>query len=108
MTAYASDPTDSSAHPMGWFAGLDGLRAIAAFLIVLHHAGAASGLTFRSDLVGHLVARMDIGVSIFFVLSGFLLYRPFVTAQFEVGPLQRQARSGSAGSCITRATGSPW
>ena len=107
MTAYASDPTDSSAHPMGWFAGLDGLRAIAAFLIVFHHAGAASGLTFRSDLVGHLVARMDIGVSIFFAF-GFLLYRPFVTAQFEGRPapatgtfwIRRLVR-------IYRATGSP-
>ena len=86
MTAYAPAPTDSSAHPLGWFAGLDGLRAIAAFLIVFHHAGFSSGLTFRSDLGGLLLTRMDIGVSIFFVLSGFLLYRPFVTAQFEGRP----------------------
>ena len=31
MTAYAPAPTDSSARLLGWFAGLDGLRAIAAF-----------------------------------------------------------------------------
>lgn len=86
MTAYAPAPTDSSARPLGWFAGLDGLRAVAAFLIVFHHAGFSSGLTFRSDLGGLLLTRMDIGVSIFFVLSGFLLYRPFVTAQFENRP----------------------
>ena len=86
MTAYAPAPTDSSARPVGWFAGLDGLRAIAAFLIVFHHAGFSSGLTFRSDLGGLLLTRMDIGVSIFFVLSGFLLYRPFVVAQFNGAP----------------------
>ena len=86
MTTYVPAPTDSSQHPLGWFAGLDGLRAIAAFLIVFHHAGFSSGLTFRSDLGGLLLTRMDIGVSIFFVLSGFLLYRPFVTAQFEGRP----------------------
>ena len=86
MTAYAPSPTDSSARPVGWFAGLDGLRAIAAFLIVFHHAGFSSGLTFRSDLGGLLLTRMDIGVSIFFVLSGFLLYRPFVVAQFNGAP----------------------
>lgn len=66
-----------------FFEGLDGLRFVAAFLIVLHHAGFASGLTFRSEFVGLLLTRMDIGVSIFFVLSGFLLYRPFVEAQFD-------------------------
>ena len=86
MTAYAPASTDSSARPLGWFAGLDGLRAVAAFLIVFHHAGFSSGLTFRSDLGGLLLTRMDIGVSIFFVLSGFLLYRPFVVAQFNDEP----------------------
>lgn len=86
MTAYAPFPTESSTRPVGWFAGLDGLRAIAALLIVFHHAGFSSGLTFRSDLGGLLLTRMDIGVSIFFVLSGFLLYRPFVVAQFDGAP----------------------
>ena len=66
-----------------WFAGLDGVRFIAAFLIILHHAGFASGATFRWEFGGLLLGRMDIGVSIFFVLSGFLLYRPFVVAQFD-------------------------
>jgi peptidoglycan/LPS O-acetylase OafA/YrhL len=65
-----------------WFDGLDGLRALAAFLIVLHHAGFASGLTFTSDWVGPFLARMEIGVPVFFLLSGFLLFRPFVAAQF--------------------------
>ncbi len=86
MTAYAPAPTDAASRPLGWFAGLDGLRAVAAFLIVFHHAGFSSGLTFRSDLGGLLLTRMDIGVSIFFVLSGFLLYRPFVVAQFTGRP----------------------
>ncbi len=86
MTAYVSAPTDAASRPLGWFAGLDGLRAIAAFLILFHHAGFSSGVTFRSELSGLLLTRMDIGVSIFFVLSGFLLYRPFVVAQFTDQP----------------------
>ncbi len=65
-----------------WFEGLDGIRFIAAFLVIVHHAGFSSGATFRWDLGGLLFTRMDIGVAIFFVLSGFLLYRPFVVAQF--------------------------
>lgn len=66
-----------------WFEGLDGIRFIAAFVVLLHHAGFSSGATFRWDVPGLLFGRMDIGVSIFFVLSGFLLYRPFVVAQFD-------------------------
>ncbi len=66
-----------------FFDGLDGLRFVAAFLIVLHHAGFASAATFRYDLFGKFLARADVGVSVFFVLSGFLLYRPFVVAQFS-------------------------
>ena len=57
------------------------LRAIAATLIVAHHAGFASGDTFRYGW-GAYVGRMDIGVPIFFGLSGFLLFRPYVSAQF--------------------------
>jgi peptidoglycan/LPS O-acetylase OafA/YrhL len=63
------------------FACFDGLRAIAATLIVMHHAGFASGDTFRYGW-GAYVGRMDIGVPIFFGLSGFLLFRPYVAAQF--------------------------
>lgn len=56
---------------------LDGARAIAAFMVLLTHAGAASGATERS-IFGPLLARGDWGVALFFVLSGFLLTRPWV------------------------------
>jgi peptidoglycan/LPS O-acetylase OafA/YrhL len=54
---------------------LEGLRALAAVAVLLTHAGFLSGSTGRATLPGFL-ARMDIGVAIFFVLSGFLLYLP--------------------------------
>jgi peptidoglycan/LPS O-acetylase OafA/YrhL len=54
---------------------LEGLRALAAIAVLLTHAGFLSGATGRQVLPGFL-ARMDIGVAIFFVLSGYLLYRP--------------------------------
>ncbi|MGL5851906.1 MAG: acyltransferase family protein, partial [Phycicoccus sp.] len=54
---------------------LEGLRALAAVAVLLTHAGFLSGATGRQVLPGFL-ARMDIGVAIFFVLSGFLLYLP--------------------------------
>ena len=61
------------------FGAFDGLRAIAALSVVVTHASFTAGANGNHDL-GGLFARMDIGVSIFFLISGFLLYRPFVAA----------------------------
>jgi peptidoglycan/LPS O-acetylase OafA/YrhL len=59
------------------FAGFDGLRAIAAVSVLVVHTSFISGFTFQSSL-GIYTGRLEIGVSIFFLISGFLLYRPFV------------------------------
>ncbi len=65
------------------FAALDGYRAVAALAVVLVHVALLSGYAHRTqDGVGAFLARGDVGVSIFFVLSGFLLYRPFVASRF--------------------------
>jgi peptidoglycan/LPS O-acetylase OafA/YrhL/4-amino-4-deoxy-L-arabinose transferase-like glycosyltransferase len=66
----------------GRFAGFDGLRAIAALGVLLTHVALASGLVARSGTAPYL-ARADVGVALFFVLSGFLLYRPFVAARLD-------------------------
>jgi peptidoglycan/LPS O-acetylase OafA/YrhL len=58
---------------------MDGLRALAAIAVLAHHVGFDTATTFRSS-AGDYLARMDIGVSIFFALSGFLLFRPYVVA----------------------------
>ena len=58
------------------FPGFDGLRAIAAVSVLVFHCAAIGGFTSRSSL-GVYTSRLDIGVSIFFLISGFLLYRPF-------------------------------
>ena len=68
-------------------AGIEGLRAIAATTILVCHAwfysnpdggplwdGEAGSIPFES---------MAFGVTLFFALSGFLLYRPFLVAAFE-------------------------
>ena len=54
---------------------LEGIRALAALAVLLTHVGFVSGATSRHVLPG-LLARLDFGVALFFVLSGFLLYRP--------------------------------
>ncbi len=57
---------------------LDGLRGIGALLVVTTHVGFQTGRTARPGVLGHLLARGDFGVTLFFLLSGFLLYRPLV------------------------------
>lgn len=54
---------------------LDGLRGVAALLVVLTHAAFLTGFGTSAGLPGHLLARGDFGVALFFALSGFLLMR---------------------------------
>lgn len=60
-------------------APLTGIRTIAALAVCLTHAAFWTG-NYTDDAVGRLLARFEIGVAIFFVLSGYLLFRPWVRA----------------------------
>jgi peptidoglycan/LPS O-acetylase OafA/YrhL len=62
-------------HPR--FPLVDGLRAIAVLSVLGVHAATAGG-AISSSLSGRVLAHLNIGVTIFFVISGFLLYRPFI------------------------------
>jgi peptidoglycan/LPS O-acetylase OafA/YrhL len=53
------------------------MRAIAVLSVVLVHA-AFFASAFDSSISGRLLAHLNIGVTIFFLISGFLLYRPFI------------------------------
>ena len=53
---------------------LDGLRAVAALLVVATHAAYLTGFTVNGGLLGRIAGRGDFGVAIFFALSGFLLH----------------------------------
>lgn len=64
---------------------LDGLRAFAALLVVLTHAAFLTAAGSTTGLLGHLLARGDFGVSLFFALSGFLLYRLLVRERAGTG-----------------------
>lgn len=73
---------------------LTGLRAVAALLVVSTHAAFATG-ALTNGYLGAVYGRLEIGVAIFFVLSGFLLFRPWVRAAAHHQPppsLSRYAR----------------
>lgn len=59
---------------------LDGLRAGAAGLVLLTHVGSLTGYSINGTPVSWVLARGDVGVPIFFTLSGLLLYRRWATA----------------------------
>lgn len=67
------------------FMQLDGLRAVAALAIFATHVALFTGFTSTSPL-GPLVARLNVGVALFFLLSAFLLYRPRVVARYGQSP----------------------
>jgi len=74
-------------------ASLTGIRAVAALLVMATHAAYTTG-KYTHGYVGLVYSRMEIGVPIFFVLSGFLLFGPWVRAVASDGdspPVRRYA-----------------
>jgi peptidoglycan/LPS O-acetylase OafA/YrhL len=64
--------------------GVEGLRAVAASSIVVFHVWLDSSPDNKPVKLGlvsrDLIPQLPLGVTLFFVLSGFLLYRPFAAA----------------------------
>jgi peptidoglycan/LPS O-acetylase OafA/YrhL len=73
---------------------LDSVRAIAALSVLVFHASFWSGITLTGSAAAPFLSRLDVGVTIFFVLSGFLLYRPFVRARLLGTPPPRAIAYG--------------
>lgn len=72
--------SDSKAKSTGKLTGADGLRCLACLAVIIHHLSQKLMIDGQSLWVQnlHSFALMgNIGVSIFFILSGFLLSYPF-------------------------------
>jgi len=63
---------------------IDGLRAVAAGSVLVYHVWRFAAPDGRTEELGalstHVLPHLWHGVTLFFVLSGFLLYRPFAAA----------------------------
>jgi peptidoglycan/LPS O-acetylase OafA/YrhL len=77
---------DAVAPPPGnpRFESADAVRALAAIGVLVFHVGQVTAAN-EDRWWGALTARLNAGVPMFFVLSGLLLYRPFVAGRFGVG-----------------------
>ena len=71
--------TAPTVHPDRTFPTLNAVRAIGALMVVFTHVAFNTGQINRG-WTGAVLARCDFGVTLFFVLSGFLLARPFFLA----------------------------
>ncbi|MBI2242798.1 MAG: acyltransferase [Nocardioides sp.] len=68
------------------FPVLDSLRAVGALAVLTTHVAFQSGAYVRNGSWGDLLSRLDVGVAIFFVLSGFLLSRPHFARRMVDAP----------------------
>lgn len=76
QTSNVTAPAEERPRDDHSFPGLDGIRGLAAAAVVFTHVAFATGAT-GEGMVGALLARLDFGVALFFLLSGFLLSRPW-------------------------------
>ena len=85
MATQTQRPAEAGAIRSGGtrLAGIEGLRALAACSILVFHSWMYASPDGRRAAVGplsHVLPDLAFGVILFFTLSGFLLYRPFVAA----------------------------
>lgn len=72
------------------FPCLDAYRGIGMTMVLLNHAAYSTGFILRdtplAQTLSPLIARLDLSVPMFFVMSAFLLYLPFVKAALSDRP----------------------
>ncbi len=71
--------------PSHRFAQLDSIRAVAATMVVATHTCFWAGV-YTHGTWGAATQRLEVGVAVFFVLSGFLLSRPYLLAAHDGRP----------------------
>lgn len=68
-------------HSQPYYPALTGIRAVAAFMVFAHHFNPVA--VASSPFLHHLINELHIGVSVFFVLSGFLITMRYSGSAFS-------------------------
>jgi peptidoglycan/LPS O-acetylase OafA/YrhL len=91
--AASGAPSPAVAPPPGnpRFALFDSLRAIAALAVLVFHVSSTTG-ALNNGTFGDVLTMLSRGLILFFVISGFLLYRPYVAARAAGRPRPRTSR----------------
>ena len=71
---------------------LTGLRGVAALMVLLTHVSFQTAYSIDAGMAGRVGSRLEAGVAVFFVLSAFLLYRPWSRALLLDDPRPRTGR----------------
>jgi peptidoglycan/LPS O-acetylase OafA/YrhL len=66
--------------------GLDGVRVIAALAVLMFSVGRATGVVLTGSPASWVASRGDVGVAVFFTLSGLVCYRPWAAAVLSGQP----------------------
>lgn len=77
---------ESGTATRGYLPAMDGLRGLAAVMVFTIHLAGWAGVAFDPDGKGPLatlINRFGVSVYIFFVISGYLLFRPFAAAALD-------------------------
>jgi peptidoglycan/LPS O-acetylase OafA/YrhL len=95
--ALPGDAASGVSLGMHRFAELDAVRGLAATAVVATHVAFQTG-RYNSGPFDGALSRLDFGVTLFFLLSGFLLFRPWLIARTH-----RRRTPASAGYLWRRA-----
>src|SRR6202008_3664922 len=81
MTGAGASKEAPAAPARPHYPSFDGLRTIAVLSAIMTHVGFVTGATAQARY-GAYIAHLEIGPALFFLISGFLLYRTYVAGSF--------------------------
>ena len=81
MGGPADESICMSTPRLGYRPGLDGIRAVAVGMVLVHHLG------YPTVSISWITGSLNIGVDVFFVLSGFLITRLLLDEQVASGTI---------------------